>query len=240
MSARRRWVVVGFGAVAFALVYTFEINKRKEGSRELSEAVISIEESEVQPATITPSVTPARSGATNESHDSVHAVATSQATDSPQVIYSHGSFASQQPFVIVGDPLSMEIVQQIKDRNSLLGERFAADYAQFLEQPADWWSADMEFRMMDALRDIPNAEYLQANVLCRTTECEVLLRSLPVNGLSSRAWEQAWDRLQAQEWFSKELRTVGHLPGDRGGQFRMIRLLRRDAAPVPAGGRDTP
>src|SRR5690606_20476222 len=50
----------------------------------------------------------------------------------------------------------------------------------------------------------------------------------------------AWDRLQAQEWFSKELRPVGHLPGDRGGQFRMIRLLRRDAAPVPAGGRDTP
>lgn len=245
MRARRQtWIVVGIGVVAFALSLTFKLNWGKELSGDLGEALATsaqesqqVKESELSPPVkggelsppgIASSVTPVGGGAPSEGQAS--ALSSSRSRSSSL----YGPFASDLPFVITGEPLFMELVEQIgRNASSPLGEQFVADYTQLLAEPVDSWSTDMENRIADFLRKMPNTANVQASVLCRATGCQILIGEVPV---AERGTESAvWRAMQREEWFFSELTMKSRLPAARSEPLRMY-SFKRGATQLPRPG----
>ena len=203
-TTRQTWILVGIGVVVFSLSLTFKLNSRKEHSSERREELATtvqesrpIEESEPSAPSVTSSFTPVEGGAPSEIPDSSSIASRSRSL--------YGSFASPLPFVTTGEPLMAELIQQIGERNPQAGQKFVVDYTEMLAQPVDSWSSDIENRIANALRGIPDAPYLQASVLCRATGCQIMLGELSKGELPSRALDNARQALAKQDWFYKEV-----------------------------------
>jgi hypothetical protein len=238
MRARRQtWIFVGIGVVAFALSLTFKLkNCGKEQSGDLGNVLLTtsaqesppVKESELSPPGIGTSFTQVGGGIPSQRQDSALSSSRSRSGS------LYGPFASDLPFVMTGEPLFMELVEQIgRNANSPLGEQFMADYSQLLTQPVDSWSIDMENRIANFLRNMPNAANVQASVLCRATGCQILVGEVPV---AERGTESAvWRAMQAEEWFFKELTMKSRLPAALGEPLRML-SFKRGATELPRRG----
>lgn len=217
--------------IAFVSSLTIELHRRNLKASNLDEASHPTNGSPVLAAEAVSSIRP---NSPAQVMEPATRPASSSSAPAPPILDSYGDFSSDRPFVTTGQLLPLEIIDQILARNPGNGPRFATEYEELLRQPVDAWSADMELRLMNVLRENPRSEFLQANVMCRATGCELLVSSLPEDGGASRAGDLAHEALRAQDWLLEELVPTPHLSVDPSRQTRLYRFKKK-SLPTPPG-----